>query len=111
MAQRRVGSRGSTRVEGPHREGNGVLREGVVARAAVRLRVQETLALLWILLESVPLRLPLRPCGPQKQSGKYRALQGFHFLQHLSYQIQKKSLKKIRDVTRSHPKQAASHYY
>lgn len=87
MAQRGVGSRGSTRVEGPHREGDGVLREGVAAWAAVRLRVQETLALLLILLESVPLRLAVRSCRPQRQSGKYRPLQGFHYLQHLSYQI------------------------
>lgn len=39
-----------------------MLGEGVVAWAAVRLRVQETLALLWTLLESAPLGLPLRPC-------------------------------------------------
>lgn len=62
MAQGGIGSRGSTRIVGPHREGDGMLGEGVVAWAAVRLRVQETLALLWTLLESAPLGLPLRPC-------------------------------------------------
>jgi len=45
-----------------------MLGEGVVARAAVRLRVQETLALLWTRLEPVPLVLPLRPCEAQQQS-------------------------------------------
>lgn len=44
-----------------------MLREGVIVWAAVRLRVQEALALLWTLLESVPLWLPLCPCRPQQQ--------------------------------------------
>lgn len=42
-----------------------MLGERMVARAAVGLSVQETLALLRTLLESAPLGLPLRPCGPQ----------------------------------------------
>lgn len=56
------------RIVGPHREGDGMLGEGVVPRGAVKLSVQETLVLLGTLLESVPLGLPLRPCGPQQQS-------------------------------------------
>lgn len=70
MAQRRIGSRGRTRIVGPHREGDSMLREGVVVWAVVRLMVQEALALLWI-LESVPLGLPLCPCGPQEQVQSY----------------------------------------
>ena len=66
MAEGRIGPRGSARVVGPHREGDGVLGEGVVAWAAVRLRVQETLDLLRTLLVPVPLRLPLCTCGPQQ---------------------------------------------
>lgn len=47
---------------GPHRKGNGMLGERVVVRAAVRLSMEETLALLWTLLVSGPLGLPLHPC-------------------------------------------------
>lgn len=62
MAQRGVGSRGSTGVVGPHGERDGVLGEGVAAWAAVRLRVQEALALLWTVVQSAPLGLSLCPC-------------------------------------------------
>lgn len=55
------------RIVGPHRERDRMLREGVIVWAAVRLRVQEALALLWTLLESVPLGLPLCPCEPEQQ--------------------------------------------
>lgn len=46
VSQRRIVSRGSSRVVGPHGKRDGVLGEGVVAGAAVRLRVEETLVLL-----------------------------------------------------------------
>lgn len=59
MAQRRVGSRRSTRILGPQREGDSMLREGVVPWATVGMMVEETLALLWGLLRSDPLGLPL----------------------------------------------------
>lgn len=39
-----------------------MLWEGVAAWAAVMLSMEETLALLWTLLKSVPLGLPLCPC-------------------------------------------------
>lgn len=68
MAERGIGPRRSTRIVRPHRERDGVMVEGVVAWGAVRIRVQEALALLRSLLESVPLRLPLCPCGPQTES-------------------------------------------
>lgn len=53
-----------------------MLGEGVVAWAAVRLSVEETLALLWTLLESVPLELPLCPCETTAAVRIYRILQG-----------------------------------
>lgn len=53
-----------------------MLGEGVVAWAAVRLSVEETLALLRTLLESVPLGLPLRPCETTAAVRIYRILQG-----------------------------------
>lgn len=67
MAKTGIRSRGSTRIEGPHGKGNSMLGKGVVARTAVRLRMQEALTLLQALLESVPLGLPLRPCEPNTQ--------------------------------------------
>lgn len=42
-----------------------MLRKRVVVWAAVRLRVQEALALLWTLLQSASLSLPLCSCGPK----------------------------------------------
>lgn len=67
MAQRGIRSRGSPRIVGPHGERNSVLREGVARWAAVRLRVQEALALLRTLLEPGPLQLALGSCGPQQR--------------------------------------------
>lgn len=67
VAQRGVGPRGSARVVGPHGERDSVLGEGVAAWTAVRLRVKETLALLWTVVQSAPLGLTLRPCGKKKQ--------------------------------------------
>lgn len=70
MAQRGVGPRGSTRVVGPHGERDGVLGEGVAAGAAVRLSVEEALALLWTVVQSAPLGLTLRPCVRKKTNEK-----------------------------------------
>ena len=68
VAQRWVGSRGSTGVVGPHGEGDSVLGEGVVVWARVRLGMQEALAVLRRLLESASLRLAFCPCGAQNYS-------------------------------------------
>ena len=68
VAQRGVGSRGSTRVVGPHGEGDSMLGEGVVVWARIRLGMQEALAVLWRLLESASLRLAFCPCGAQHYS-------------------------------------------
>jgi len=51
-------------IVGPQRKGDSMLGKGVVVRTVVGLMMQETLALLWNLLGSVPLELPLRTCGP-----------------------------------------------
>lgn len=68
VAQRGVGPRGSAGIVGPHGERDGVLGEGVAARAAVRLRVEEALALLRTVVQSAPLRMALRPCGKKSQN-------------------------------------------
>lgn len=75
MAQRGVGPRGAAGVVGPHGERDGVLGEGVAAWAAVRLRVEETLALLWTVVQSAPLGLALCSCGEKNRTNEEIQLQ------------------------------------